>query len=142
MKEVLETACSSAEGCQQEGSVRDALGSGRGHLNRVMSWDTGNDLTSLGKGFSDNGIGDSGGLLFVCGADGRKDDDLLDWTAILLVNFHDIEKPIDGDELRSGNASDTGIVEGNGKVVCLETPGETANSYLAQHGHLTGNLCL
>lgn len=142
MKEVLETTCSSAEGSQQEGTVRDALGPGCGHLNGVIGRDAWNDLTSLGKGFSDDGIGDAGGLLLVCGTDPRKDDNLLDWTTILLVNLHDIEKPINGDEFGGGNTSDTGIVDGDGKVECLETPGETANSYLAQYAHLTGDLGL
>lgn len=142
MKEVLETTCSSAEGGQQEGTVRDTLGPGCGHSNGVMSRDTGDDLASLGKSFSDDGISDSGSLLLVCGADPRKDDNLLYWAAILLVNLHDIEKPVDGDKLGGGNAGNTGIVDGDGKAVCLETPGETANGYLTQHSHLTGNLCL
>jgi len=107
-----------------------------------MSRDTGNNLASLGKGLGDDRISDSGGLLFVCGTDPRKDNDLLDWTAVLLINLHDIEKPIDSDKLGSGNASDSGIADGHGKVVRLETPGEAANAYLAQHAHLAGNLGL
>jgi hypothetical protein len=107
-----------------------------------MGWNTGNDLASLRKRLGDDGISDAGGLLLVCGADSRKDDDLLDWTAVLLVNLHNIEEPIDSDKLGSGNASDSGIVDGHGKVVRLETPGETTNAYLAQHAHLAGDLRL
>lgn len=142
VKEVLETTCSSTEGGQQEGTVGYALGPWCGHSNRVMSRDAGNDLASFGKGFSDDGIGNTGGLLLVCGANPGKDDDLLDRTTVLLVNLHDIEEPIDSDEFGGGNASDTGVIGGDGKVVCLERPSETANSYLAQHAHLAGNLGL
>lgn len=142
MKEVLETACSSAESGQQEGAVRDAFGSGCGHSNGVTGRCTGNDLASFRKGFGDDGISDSGGLLLVGSADPGEDNDLLNWTTILLINLHDIKEPIDSDEPGGGNASDTGIGDGDGKVVGLETPGETTNSYLAQHSHLTGNLGL
>ena len=142
MEEVLETACSTAEGSQQEGTVRDALGPRGGHLNRVMSRDTGNDLASLGKGLGDDGVSDSGGLLLVCGADPGKDDDLLDWTTVLLVDLHNVEKSINSDEFDSWNAGDSGIVDGHGKVVRLETPGETTDAYLAQHTHLAGDLRL
>ena len=142
MKEVLETACSGAEGSQQEGTVRDTLGPRGGHLHRVMGRDTGGDLASLRKGLGDDRISDSGGLLLVRGADPGKDDDLLDWTTILLVDLHNVEKPIDGEELGGGNAGDPGIVDGDRKVVRFDTPGETTNSYLAQHAHLAGNLGL
>lgn len=142
MEEVLEAACSSAKGGQQEGAVGDALGPGGGHSNRVVSRDTGNDLTSLRKGLGNDGISDCGGLLLVCGADLGKDDDLLDWTTVLLVDPHDIEKPVDSDKLGGRNASDPGIVDGDREVVRLETPGETTDAYLAQHTHLAGNLGL
>lgn len=110
VKEVLEPACSSAEGGQQEGTVRNALGSGGGHSNRIMGGNTGDDLTSLGKDFSDDGIGDTGGLLLIGCADPGKDDNLFHRTTVLLVDLHDIEKPVDGDKLGGGNASDTGVV--------------------------------
>ena len=142
MEEVLETARPSAKGSQQEGAVGDALGPRSGQLNGVMSGNTRNDLASLRKGLGNDGISDSSGLLLVCGTDPREDDNLLDWTAVLLVNLHNIEKLIDSDELRGGNASDSGIVDGHRKVVRLETPGETTNAHLTQHAHLTGDLCL
>jgi hypothetical protein len=44
--------------------------------------------------------------------------------------------------LAAGTRAIRGIVDGHGKVVCLETPGEATNSHLAQHAHLTGNLGL
>ena len=142
VEEVLETARSGTEGSQQEGTVGDALGPRSGQLNRVMSRDAGNDLTSLRKGLGNDRISDSGSLLLVCGTDPGKDDNLLDRTTILLVDLHDVEKPIDSDELDSRNASDSGIVDRYGKVVRLETPGEPTNAYLAQHAHLAGNLRL
>ena len=107
-----------------------------------MSRDTGDDLASLGKGLGNDGISDRGGLLLVCGADPGEDDNLLDWTAVLLVDPHDVEKLIDSDELGSGNASNSGIVDGHGEVVRLETPGETTDTYLAQYAHLAGNFGL
>ena len=142
MEEVLETAGSGAKGSQQEGAVGDALGSRGGHSNGVVSRDTGNDLASLRKGLGDHGVGDSGGLLLVCGTNPRKNDNLLDWTAVLLVDLHNIEKPVDGDELGSGNAGDSGVADGHRKIVRPEASGETTNAYLAQHAHLAGDLRL
>ena len=142
MEEVLETACSSAKGSEEKGAIGNALGPRSGQSNGVMSRDTGNDLTGLRKGFGDDGIRDPSGLLLVRGTDPGKDDDLLDWTTVLFVDLHDIEKSIDSDELGSGNASDSGVVDRHRKVVRLETPGETTNAYLAQDAHLAGNLGL
>ena len=142
MEEILETTCSSAECSQEKGTVRDALGSGCGHPNRVMGRDPWDNLTSLREGLGDDGICNAGGFLLVCGADPGKDNDLLDWTAILFVNLHDVEEPMDRNELYGRNAGNTGIVNGDGKVIRLETPGEATNSHLAQYAHLAGNLCL
>lgn len=142
MEEILETTCSSTEGGEEEGAVRDAFGPRGGQFNRIMSRDTGDDLASLGKGLGDDGISDCGGFLLVCGADPRKDDDLLDWTTVLLVDPHDVEKSIDSDELGSGNTRNSGIFDGYGKVVRLETPGKTTDSDLTQDAHLAGNFSL
>ena len=140
MEEVLETACSRAEGGQEEGAVGDALGPRGGHSNGVMGWNTGDDFASIRKGLGNDGIGNCGGLLLVCSADPGKDDNLLDRTTVLLIDPHDVEKPIDGDKLGSGNARNPGIVDGHGEVVRLETPGETTDAYLGQYAHLAGDL--
>lgn len=140
MEEILETACPSTEGSQQEGAVGDTLGPRSSHSNGVVSRDTGNDLASLGERLGDDGVSDPGGLLLVRGADPRKNDNLLDRTAVLLVDLHNIEESVDRDKLGGGDARDSGVVDGHGKVVRLETPSEATNAYLPQHAHLAGNL--
>ena len=95
-----------------------------------MSRDAGDDLASLRKGLGDDGISDRGGFLLVCSADPGKDDNLLDRTTVLLVDLHNVEKLINGDELGSRNASNSGVVDGHRKVVRPETPGETTDTYL------------
>ena len=142
MEEILETACPSTEGSEEEGTVGNTLGARGCHRDGVMSRDTRDDLTSLRKGLDNDWVGDCGGLLLIRGADPREDDDLLDWTAVLLINPHDAEKPINSDKLGGGNARDPGVVDRYGKVVRLETPGKTTNGDLAQYAHLAGDLGL
>lgn len=105
-----------------------------------MGGNTGDDLASLRQSLDDDGISNCGSFLLVCGANPGKDDDLLDGATVLLIDPHDVEKPIDSDESGSGNAGNSGIIDGHGKVVGLETPSKTTNGYLTQDTHLAGDL--
>ena len=142
VQQVPQPAGAAPECGQHEGAIRNALRSGRGHADRALRGDSGDDLGGLGECLDDDGVGHDAGLLLHGRADAGEQHDLLLRPAVLLVDPHDVQQAVDAEQPRRGHGRDARIGERDGQVVALEAARQTADADLSEVAQLAGHLGL
>lgn len=142
VQQVGELASAFAESSENECAIGDTLRAGGSHADWVLGGNTGDDLAGLAQSLGNNLVLDASRLLFISLSDPLEQHDPLFGTAVLFVDFHDIEKLFNGEELGCGDSFDTGVVDGDGEIVGLDAARQPTNTNLTKDTQLTGNLRL
>jgi len=142
VQQVSQPAGATPEGSQHERAIRNALRTGRGHADRALRRDSGDDLGGLGEGLADDGIGNDAGLLLHGLADGGEEHDLLLRPAVLLVDPHDVQQTVDAEQPRRGHGRDARVGQRDGQVVAPEAARQAADADLSEVPELAGHLGL
>jgi hypothetical protein len=139
VKQVAQAAGAVSERGEHKRTVGDTLATRGAHPNRVSARDTRNDTAGFGQHAANNLVLDPGSALLVRLADPRQQHNLLLRARVLLVDLHNVQQTVDGQETRRGDGGDPRVLHGSRETVRLERAGETADANLAEYAALTGN---
>ena len=131
-----------AEGGQDEGAVRDALGAGRGHADREAGGHARGDADRGRQHDADGAVLDDAGARLVRLADGGQQHDLLVAALVLLVDGHLLEQQVDGALLAGRQPGDAPVVQRGGQVVARDALGQAGDGAGAEHAEEAGELGL
>lgn len=80
--------------------------------------------------------------MLIGSTDSRQNHNFLLGATVLLVDFHNIQKAVDGQQLRCREAGNARICQGHRQIVSLERTSEPTYADLREDSHLSGDLSL